>query len=347
MRKAGWLFITLGLAGCSDEGDGAGGSGAAGNTNGSSSNTTSSMQTSTGSTAGGGGAGAAGGGNTGGSGGSGFQLEVHTELDPSPGLILRVNLPIDAARCAALGEGRPCDDLDLDGITDAWENAALDRLRPIQRFDEDESLVNTDLAAVLGDVGRVAPAGDLVHVLIMLGYSKDYGSCGGFSGHNGDSERVGLELQRIERAGAGDVRVKQAYTAAHEGTANDHSRVFSGTDVALLVHDNDPATGEPRWVVFPSSDKHGTYATIDICEGISFVPCFDEDCGPDSVPDASLYDRLPPFVNAGEEAMPLVTDLTGVGFPGDDAWAVKDFCGGLGGTSCSDDVRNKLLPSPF
>jgi hypothetical protein len=113
------------------------------------------------------------------------------------------------------------------------------------------------------------------------------------------------------------------------------------------VHDVDPRTGEPRWVVFPSSDKHGTYATIEICEDVSVIPCVDEDCGADGVADPAMYDRLPPYVNAGEEAMPLVTDLTVVGFPGDDAWAEQDFCGGLGGTGCSDDVRNKLLPSPF
>ncbi len=287
------------------------------------------------------------GASTGGTGGDGpFQLEVHTELDGSPGLILRVNLPLETADCVALPSDPPCADLDDDGLVDAWEDAALSRLRPIQRFDEDEALI-TDAAAVLGDVGRVALAGELVHVFIMLGYSRDYGSCGGFTSHNGDSERVALELERIAGAGPGDVRVKQAYTAAHEGTANDHGQIFAGAELDTLVHDADPATGEPRWVVFPSSNKHATYATIAICEGISVIPCFDEDCGPDGVADPALYDRLPDYVNAGEEAMPLVTDLAVVGFPGDDAWAMQDFCGGLGGTGCSDDVRNKLLPSPF
>ena len=334
------------LLGCSADptgtgaaGGGEGGAGAAG------AGTASSMQTSTGTASGAGGAGGAVEG-TGGNGGGSFELDVHTETDGMPGLILRVNLPIDTKACAALGGGRPCDDLDADGITDAWENAALDRLRPIRRFDEDESLIG-DATAVLGDVGRVAPAGSFVEIFIMLGYSKDYGSCGGFTSHNGDSERVALELERIGRAGAGDVRVKQAYTAAHEGTASDHSRVFSGADLALLTVGTDPATGEPRWVVFPSADKHGTYGSAQICEDISIIPCFDEDCGPDGVADPATYDRLPPFVNAGEDSMPLVTDLAVIGFPGDDAWATQDFCGGLGGSGCSDDVRNKLIPSPF
>jgi hypothetical protein len=347
MRTASLLLSCLMLAACSNDGATASGAGGAGG-NGQGAGTGSEMPT-TGTQAGGApsaaGSDPSGGGGAG-QGGARFELDVHTETDGMPGLVLRVNLPIDTKACLALGGGRPCDDLDADGITDAWENAALDRLRPIQRFDEDETLIG-DPTFVLGDVGRVAKAGDRVHVFIMLGYSKDYGSCGGFTSHNGDSERVALELERIGRAGAGDVRVRQAYTAAHEGTASDHSRVFSGTDLSLLTLGTDTATGEPRWVVFPSSDKHGTYGSIDICEDISVIPCLDEDCGPDGVDDPALYDRLPPFVNAGEEAMPLVTDLSGIGFPGDDAWAAQDFCGGLGGTGCSDDVRNKLIPSPF
>ena len=100
-------------------------------------------------------------------------------------------------------------------------------------------------------------------------------------------------------------------------------------------------------MVYPSADKHATYATIAICEGVSVVPCFDEDCAPDGVNDPSKFDRLPPFVNAGEETAPLVSDLTAIGFPGDDAWADQDFCGGLGGATCSAPVRDKLLNDPF
>ncbi|MCC6522669.1 MAG: hypothetical protein IT373_08425, partial [Polyangiaceae bacterium] len=250
------------------------------------------------------------------------------------------------AACLALPVvDAPCADVDGDGLTDAWEDAALDRLRPIQRLDEAEPLVS-DPGAVLADVGRVAPSGAFVHVFVMLGYSRDYGSCG-LTAHNGDSERVALELERLASDGPGDVRVRQAYTAAHEGTVSDHGRVFAGAERLLLVHDADPVVGEPRWVVYPSAAKHGTYATIDICENISFLPCIDEDCAPDGVPNPADFDRLPVVVNAGEEAAPRVTDLAVVGFPGDDAWAAQDFCGGLGGGTCSAPVRDKLLVSPF
>ena len=59
------------------------------------------------------------------------------------------------------------------------------------------------------------------------------------------------------------------------------------------------------------------------------------------------YQRLFPFVNAGEESAPRVSDLSSLGFPGDDAWAAQDFCGGLGGSGCSAAVRDKLLADPF
>jgi hypothetical protein len=42
-----------------------------------------------------------------------------------------------------------------------------------------------------------------------------------------------------------------------------------------------------------------------------------------------------------------VSDLGPVGFPGDDAWADRRFCGGLGGEECSSSVREKLVVDPF
>ncbi len=273
-----------------------------------------------------------------------FVLEVHTRITDDGRLALECNLPSSFDACTAI-EGAPCEDVDEDGLTDAWEDIALDRLRPLQRLDEAEPLVDDD-TAVLANVGRVAPVADRFRLFVMLGYSQDYGSCG-FTAHAGDSERVALDLEPWVDAGPGGVRVVGAYTAAHENTATDHGRVFTGNDLQELTYDIDDETADPRWVVFPSSAKHGTYGSAAICEAISQVPCFDEDCGPDGVDDPDAFDRLPPVVNAGEEAAPRVTDLTDIGFPGDDAWAEQDFCGGQGGTGCSAPVREKLLVDPF
>ncbi|MBX7082338.1 MAG: hypothetical protein K1X88_24230 [Nannocystaceae bacterium] len=272
-----------------------------------------------------------------------FVLDVHTQLTDDGRLALRCNLPPDVASCAAV-PGAPCDDADADGLADVWEDAVLDRLRPLRRLDEGEPLL-TDGAAVLADVGRVVAVGERYRLFVMLGYSADYGSCS-FTAHDGDSERVALDLEPWPDGGVGGVATVGAYTAAHEGTANDHGRVFTGADLGMLVFALDDAS-EPRWVVYPSASKHATYASIEICEGISAIPCIDEDCAPDGVDDPAAYDLLPEFANAGEEAMPRVDDLGVVGFPGDSAWAMQDFCGGQGPGNCSAPVRDKLLVDPF
>jgi hypothetical protein len=267
-------------------------------------------------------------------------IDCRTELVEGA-LALRCNLPRLVVDCMAIADA-PCDDADADGLTDAWEDLALDGLRPLRRFDEAESLID-DPSAVLGDVGRVFAIDERIRIFVMLGYHYDYGSCG-LTSHNGDSERVALDLAIWPDGGAGGVRVAQAYTAAHEGTATDHSRVFTTADLGLLVYD---VVAEPRWVVFPSRDKHGTYGNIDICENISVVPCLDEDCAPDGVRDPAAFDWLPSFVNAGEPEMPRVTALDDLGFVGDDAWADQDFCGGLERTGCSAPVVEKLTVDPF
>lgn len=278
------------------------------------------------------------------SGGAMFVPDCHTQLLPGPRLGFVCDLPFAVDDCAALANA-PCEDLDADGLVDAWEDLALAALRPLRRLDEAEQLL-TDPTAVTGDVGRVFAVGERLRIHVMLGYSIDYGSCG-FTGHNGDSERVALDLLADPDAGPGGARVVGAYTAAHENTASDHGRVFVDADLDQLVYSVDAETSDPRWVVYPSADKHATYATIAICENISAIPCLDEDCGPDDVDDPATFDLLPAFVNAGEATAPRATELSVVGFPGEQAWADQDFCGGLGGTGCSSPVREKLLVDPF
>jgi hypothetical protein len=286
-------------------------------------------------------------GSSGGNGEAGDEMFVpdcHTQLLPGPRLGFVCNLPFAAADCAEIANA-PCDDLDADELADVWEDLALAALRPVRRMDEAEQLI-TEPTAVTGDVGRVARVGDHLRVYVMLGYSIDYGSCG-FTGHHGDSERIALDLIADPDAGPGGVQVVGAYTAAHENTASDHGRVFVDADLDQLVYTVDPDTSDRRWVVYPSADKHATYATIAICENISAIPCLDEDCGPDDVDDPAKFDILPALVNAGEETAPRATELSVVGFPGEQAWADQDFCGGLGGTGCSSPVREKLLVDPF
>jgi hypothetical protein len=230
-------------------------------------------------------------------------------------------------------------------LTDAWEDIVLARMQPIRRLDEAELLLS-DPAAVVGDVGRVAAVGDAFRVFIMLGYSYDYGSCG-VSAHNGDSERVALNLEPVPSLGVGSVAVVEAYTAAHEGEVNDRGHRYGTAELGALTYQDEASTGEPRWVVFPSANKHATYGTVASCEAGALVPCLDEDCAPDNVADLARFDALPEIVNAGEPDSARVDDLGSIGFHGEFAWAEQEFCGGLSRQGCSSPVREKLLSDPF
>ena len=258
-------------------------------------------------------------------------------------IAVRTNVPAAEATCAETA-GAPCGDDDGDGLVDAWEAGMLERLRPSVVFDESEQSVG-DPGAVLAIVARVAPVdAATVRVFLMLGYSTDYGRCG-LSGHDGDSERVVLEV--VRDGGVGDVVVSRVYTAAHEGTPNAHGERWAGGRLGQLSFPADPVDGQPRLQVFASDGKHATYGTVAACESASFVPCVEEDCAPDGV-DPAAFTVFPPAFDAGEEAQPRLTDLSAIGFPNEDAWARQDFCGGRGrGAFCSAPVREKLLDDPF
>ncbi len=258
-----------------------------------------------------------------------------TELTEDGHLVLHTETPVWVDDCD------DCLDRDGDGLFDGWEALVLDRFRPLLRFDELEQVVNDEEAA-LRFIGRVAPVGERVRVFITIAYSRDYGACVGISSHDGDTERVALDLA-LE--GDGDARMVGAYTAAHEGTPLDGSRVYTGDDLGQLRFTEGE---EPRWLVFPSRDKHATYANIEICENVSPIPCVDEDCAPDGVDDPERFDWLPQIHNAGEDDARLLDDLTAVGFPGETAWGEARFCGGRPMPfGCSSPVREKLLNDPF
>ena len=252
------------------------------------------------------------------------------------GVTLRASV---AARVEDCTEG--CDDVDQDGLVDAWEDLVLRRLRPRMTFDESEQLMD-DEGAVLFGVGRVTPADDgNVRVFLMTGYSSDYGRCG-VAAHDGDSERVAFDLE----VSGSDAHVVATYTAAHEGELNDHSAVFRESELAEASF----VDGEhgPRWQVFASDGKHAAYQTVQLCEDAEWVVCLEEDCAPDGVEDTERFDRLPPVVNVGEPDAPRMSGLEAIGFADEDAWAEQEFCGGLGrGSGCSSAVREKLVEDPF
>ncbi len=273
--------------------------------------------------------------------------EARTESTEAA-LAFRTDLPAWTEDCETLyGAVALCQDVDADLLVDAWEDRLLEYLRPTMRFDEAEPLLQDDEAGLFA-VGRVVPvADDHLRVHLMLGYRQDYGRCG-LSSHPGDSERVVLDLAPLAGGGPGDVEVRGVYTAAHEGTLTDHGTLLEGDDLATAEFPVDRISGQPRWRVYPSDGKHATYPTVQLCEDAEWVPCLDEDCGPDNVDDLDAHDRLPPVVNAGEPDAPRLTDLAVIGFLDEDAWLDQEFCGGQGRQQgCSDSVRNKLVKDPF
>jgi hypothetical protein len=257
-------------------------------------------------------------------------------------LELRTPLFPLAADCIQNGGG-DCADLDVDALSDAWENEVLQRFRPKLIFDQNEGMFAEGHEPVMvGRVGLVAVDPLEVHVFIPILYPRDYGACS-ITAHNGDSERVALHLKE-----EGDALVMvAAYTAAHEGAPSTQSQVRQGDELLELVYEDD-GQGQATWVVFPSRDKHATYATAEQCNGAIPIPCFNEECLPDDVPDPENYERLLPVHHAGEEIAPLITDLSILGFPGEDAWVDQKFCGGLErGITCAGAVQKKLTESPF
>ena len=272
---------------------------------------------------------------------SSFVLSILVQESIYGGLSFFTNLPQYESDCIqneALNT--PCGDEDHDGLTDAWETLLLEHMRPLLRLDEDEDFL-TDPTGHFTQLGRVALHGEEVDVYILLGWSKDYGRCG-VSSHNGDSERVVIRLAPNNS----DLVFQKVYTSAHEGTLVDAGKVWEQESLHELTIETDQQTGQAYWVVYPSEDKHASYGSIAACEA-SIIPCIEEDCAPDNVPNPQDFDLRGDIVNAGEESFPFLTELSSIGFPGDQAWLDQDFCGGLGGNTCSSPVRDKLLNNPF
>lgn len=273
-----------------------------------------------------------------------FEFSLSVVENFSGGLQLTTNIPMNFQDCERLRAlNLNCADNDQDGLTDEWEDVVIEYFRPILSLDEGEPFPN-DPNAVFAQIARITPTNEWIDLFVVLGWSEDYGRCG-ISAHHGDSERVALRL--VPDLETNSISFYEVYTAAHEGEITDAGRVWSESELNQLDFILDPQNNLPRWVVYPSEGKHATFASIEHCESISWVPCLDEDCAPDGVSDPSEWFLLGQFVNAGEDDFPIQDDLSIIGFPAESAWGQQDFCGGLGGSVCSSPIREKLLHNPF
>ena len=250
----------------------------------------------------------------------------------------------EVTKCSALGRS-DCADVDRDGLTDAWEDTVLAHFQPRLEFDEQERGL-TDPRFRVGTAGRVvARRGDPSHVVVFYGFafSEDYGSCS-FTDHHGDVERAVIELERTAGTN-GDVRMVKAFTAAHEGDVTDASHIYERERLASeleLVSEN----GAPRWLLYTSRNKHGTYANKRTCESKK-LPCVADYCASSNKPNRNDYRRLPLLLNAGEPDHPRDSDWSRFGYEGADAWSTKPFCGVASSGSCDSAPRSTFVRDPF
>ena len=228
-----------------------------------------------------------------------------------------------------------CADSDGDGLGDAFEAMMLERLRPVVAMHSEEPLIYDPLAKVAA-VGRVTPVADgHLRVFIILGYSFDYGRCAQ-GGHRGDSERVAIDLvidpPGFSVSALDSYSVAGFYTAAHEGTPTDASRISTPSEIEAIGD----VTGD-RWMIYAARAKHGSFPSRASCQTAADGVCTTEDC-------QSFHLLLFPIVNAGEPDAPMATE-TALG----PIWSDAPFCGGIDQSDlpCATAPRGKLVDDPF
>lgn len=273
-------------------------------------------------------------------------------------LRLTATVPVTAEDCEEeLGlDPSPCRDADGDGLSDLWERIALHRLRPFVRMHPEEPLFRDHHGRVVAS-GRVTRTSlGQIRIFLPIIFSNDYGRCGATE-HRGDPERIALDLVPLDST---TVEVIGAYTASHENTTLDGSRLLDEQDLSLLEYATDELTGMPRWVVYSSIGKHAMYPNTAACGDQGFLLCTTDDCA--SSGDAR-NDLLPDVYNVGEP------DSLDFSFEGSDqesrhrestppprrdqVWGGKKYCGGLSDEeesysgSCAGPIRDKLIDDPF
>lgn len=251
----------------------------------------------------------------------------------------------DFSRCRALRRAG-CADEDQDGLNDAWEDGVLRRFEPRLEFDEQERGLK-DPAFRMGAAGRVVRRKEdatRIVVFFAFAFSEDYGACS-LTEHHGDVERAVIELRRVPGTD-GDVILTRAFTAAHEGGIADKSRLYEGADALQRSLEFVWEAGSPRWLLYTSRNKHGTFASKAACEARE-LPCLADYCGADGAATRDAFRRLLPILNAGEPGHPRDSGWASFGYEGVDAWSPDKFCGSASSGDCDAAPRGSLIRDPF
>ncbi len=287
----------------------------------------------------------------------------------------------------------PGTDLDGDGLNQNWETAAINAVNPLIEVDEEELwLQHRDDQSVANFV-RVYPWPSITHPQYIIfsfleTWSMDYGS-GAQNDiyeyvkekHRGDSERI-LEAWKI--VNDTQIQLDWVMTSAHAAVTL-HSGVWHASDpqcnVANIANQDKQQIGtelmcaslefasDGRLKMYTAENKHGTYPTASLCNGVRLVNIYGtwwgENCGWDPPEYLPFQWKESDFngdlryhgdgqwiwtaYNVGEPDNHLIDDLDnssawrgvtelqilelGGSFPHEAIWAGNevsgDFCGGM------------------
>jgi hypothetical protein len=210
------------------------------------------------------------------------------------------------------GSSGASNDLDQDGLDDAWETQIATEYLPYISLDPGEQCGTPD-----GFVVRVSPhPGDPSRPprYLEIRYDHLYQTDCGTSGHIGDDENIAITVDTSLPAPQGIMMIK---AIAHRNTACEHDsecvqRSWSQSPCnGYATCDPGPvgATRSGYPVVYVSQNKHGDYATMNGCTfGCDFGAC-----------TLATQPDLPAILNVGEPGHPLVSNLTTQGFVNADA----------------------------
>lgn len=226
----------------------------------------------------------------------------------------------------------PATDADQDGLVDAAEAELAEAFKPFQVFDSREnarrphepvSLFQVRPLGCAGPRSRCAGAPVTLSVVYLNLWQWDGGYGPGSAcrdKHKGDNQEVRLTL-----------------------VSDDDGQSFRLVEVGMGVFVWPTKSGSVEFrdgrrpTIYYSAGKHHQFfdTRLDGKDSPhSAWGCNDAVDGKGAAFDAELNFRGMPS-NAGEPEYPLLGPLDDRGFPGEDAWGRKDFCGGL--NSCPAD----------
>jgi uncharacterized membrane protein len=238
--------------------------------------------------------------------------------------------PIRPGLWPASEEESSTDDLDGDGIPQIRELQLAQAFFPTIWYDRGEKYTAPGGNGKRGNpnqpgrlVFRVRPhpqKQDYLAITYALLYNRDGGETG-INAHPGDVEPFAITLAPKTDCALG-YGILFIRTWAHEGTSAEHV----DTDL-LSSRCNYGFTANPvgrEDVVLVSENKHGNYLSEWNCDwGLNTFGA--ENCDRDfTLGDVNAWVGF----NAGEPGAPRHRDLGELGFPGEEMWARKKFCGG-------------------